>query len=193
MSKTLPGYETVLLLPAVERNGVPWIVTPTGLVDYETVDAATLNTYLAITKPSDLYAGQGGNISRAVLDDLNLGLTSSDTSSNKNIVSKGNSEALTFYNFNAELNFERDEDPSADSIENLARNLTRAPDVAYFIAHRVRGQRDWIAPAVAGDEWDLYFVHTDIQVPGYGDNEYLQAQNTFVPKNIVNVRHVLTA
>ncbi len=193
MSKTLPGYETLLLIPAVDVNGVPWIATPDGLVDYETVDSDTLNTYLVITKPSDANAAQGGNISKAVLDDLSLGLTSSDTDSTKNIVSKGNSETPTFYNFNAELNFQRDEDLTADSIENLARDLTRAPDVGYFIAHRVRGQKDWLELAEIGDEWDLYYVLTDVQILGYSDGEAMEAQSSFIPKNIVNVRHILSA
>ena len=193
MSKVLPGFETILLLPAIEVNGVPWIITPTGLVDYENPTAAALNVYLNITKPSDNYASQGGNISCAVLDDLNLGLTDSDTDDAKTVCSKGNTAALTFYNFDAELNAKRDEDIDADGLYNLFRDLTRAPDVQYFIAHRVRGEYNSTDAAAAGQEWDFYYVNTDIQVPGYGDNEHIQAQTSFIPKNVVNVRHTLTA
>jgi len=193
MSKVLPGFETILLIPAVEINGVPWMITPTGLVDYEDPTAADLNVWIPITKPSDQYASQGGNISCAVLDDLSLGLTDSDTDDSKTVCSKGNSEALTFYNFDAQLNAKRDEDIHADSLNNLFRDLTRAPDLAYFIGHRVRGEYNSTDLAEAGQEWDFYYVHTDVQVPGYGDNEHIQAQSTFVPKNVVNVRHTLTA
>lgn len=193
MSKTLPGFETVVIIPAAEINGVPWMVTPTGLFNYETFTSAAINTYLGITKPSQTNAAQGGNVSRVILDDLSLALTGSDTDSSKNICSKGNSEELTFYNFDAELNAKRDKDINGDSTENLFRDLTRAPDVPYFIAHRVRGQFDSIEPAAIGQEWDLYYVHTDIQVPGYSDNEHQQAQSSFVPKNVVNVGYKLTA
>lgn len=193
MSKVLPGFETILLLPAIEINGVPWIITPTGLVDYENPTSAALNVYIPITKPSQPYAAQGGNISCAILDDLNLGLTDSDTDDSKTICSKGNSADLTFYNFDAELNAKRDEDITADGLFNLYRDLTRAPDLQYFIAHRVRGEYNSTDLAAPGQEWDFYYVHTDVQVTGYGDNEHLQAQQTFVPKNVVNVRHTLSA
>src|SRR5690606_24240890 len=193
MSKVLPGFETILLIPAVEIHGGPWQIRPTGLVDYEDPTAADLNVWIPITKPSDQYASQGGNTSCAVLDDLSLGLTDSDTDDSKTVCSKGNSEALTFYNFDAQLNAKRDEDIHADSLNNLFRDLTRAPDLAYFIGHRVRGEYNSTDLAEAGQEWDFYYVHTDVQVPGYGDNEHIQAQSTFVPKNVVNVRHTLTA
>lgn len=192
MSKTLPGYETILLIPAIEINGVPWMITPTGLVDYEDPTAAALNVYIPIVKPSQPNASQGGNISCAVLDDLNLGLTGSDTDDSKTVCSKGNTAALTFYNFDAELNAKRDEDIDGDGLYNLFRDLTRAPDLQYFIGHRVRGQFNSTDPAAAGQEWDFYYVNTDIQVAGYGDSEHIQAQSSFIPKNVVNVRHVLT-
>lgn len=193
MSKTLPGFETILLIPAIEVNGVPWMITPTGLVDYEDPAAAALNVYIPIVKPSQPYASQGGNISCAVLDDLSLGLSGSDTDDSKTVCSKGNTSALTFYNFDAQLNAKRDEDIDADGLYNLFRDLTRAPDLQYFIGHRVRGQFNSTDLAAAGQEWDFYYVHTDVQVAGYGDSEHLQAQSSFIPKNVVNVRHTLTA
>lgn len=194
MSKVLPGYETFLLVPAYEdAAGVPWIVTPTGLVDYENPTSAALNVYQAITKPSDTYSSQGGNISCAILDDLTLGITSSDTDSSKTICSKGNSEALTLINFEAQINIKRDSDPTADSLWNLAHNLTRAPDVPYFIVHRVRGAKDSSQTFASGDEVDLYYVHTDNQIPDYADNEPIKAGQTFIPKAIVNNKHTLAS
>lgn len=191
--KTLPGFETILLVPCVEINGVPWIATPTGLVDYENPTAAAMNLYRAITKPSDPLASQGGNISCAVLDDLNLGLTGSDRGSSKTICSKGNTESLTFYNFNVELNAKRDKGIADDSLWNLYRDLTRAPDVPYILVHRVRGQKDSTEAFEIGDEIDLYYVHTDVQVPGFGDSSPIQVGQTMVPKNVVNLGHKITA
>jgi hypothetical protein len=192
-NKLAPGWETTLLIPALEVNGVPWIVTPTGLVNYEQPTAAALNVYQAITKSTDPYGTAGGNISCAVLNDLTLGLVDSDTSSNKTICSKGNSESLTLVNFNAEMNILRDEDLVAAGLFNLARDLTRAPDAAYFIAHRVKGGKDSSEPAAIGDEWDLYYVWTDNPVPSYPDGDDQLLGLNFVPKSIVNVGFTLTA
>jgi hypothetical protein len=193
MSKTLPGFETILLIPAIEINGVPWMITPTGLVDYENPTSDALNVYIPIVKPSQQYASQGGNISCAVEDDLTLGLTDSDTDDSKTVCSKGNSSELTFYNFEISLNAKRDADVQGDSLRNLFRDLTRAPDLQYFVGHRVRGEFNSTDLAAAGQEWDFYFANTDVQVPGYGDGEPLKAGATFVPKNVVNVRHILAA
>lgn len=191
--KLLPGYETLLLVPAVEINGVPWMVTPTGLVDYEAPTAAALNVYQAINSPSDTYAAQGGNISCAVLDDINIGLASSDTSDTKTLCSKGNTEALTFFNFNAEINVLRDEDVDGDGVFNLARDLLRAPDVSYFLVHRVRGGKDSTETFAAGDEVDIYYVQTDNPVPVFGDGEEQAISMSFIQKSIVNVGYELVA
>ena len=191
--KLLNGYETLLVVPAVEINGVPWMVTPTGLVDYEAPTAAALNVFQAINQPSDAYASQGGNISCAVLDDMNLGLASSDPSDTNTLCSKGNTEALTFFNFNAEVSVLRDEDIDGDGVFNLARDLFRAPDVAYFLVHRVRGGKDSTETFAAGDEVDIYYVWTDNPVPVFGDGEEQAISMSFIQKSIVNVGYELTA
>lgn len=191
--KLIPGFETILLVPAAEVNGIPWIVTPTGLVNYETPTAAALNVYQSIITTAPTAAGAGGNISCAVLDDLTLGLASSDTSSVKTVCSKGNSEDPTFYNFDAELNILRDEDLVAAGLYNLARDLTRAADVAYFIVHRVKGGKDSSETFAVGDEVDLYYVWTDHPVPGFGDGDEQTLGLNFIQKSIVNVGYTLTA
>lgn len=193
MPKALPGYETILLLPSVEIDGVPWIITPTGLVDFSAPTAAALNVYQGITKPSQTNAAQGGNISCVVLDDLDLGLTSSETDDTKTVCSKGNTATLTLYKFNAKLNAQRDENPTADSQENLFRDLTRAPDVNYFIAHRVYAGKDSTETFAIGDNVDLYYVSTDLQVHTFPDGKPIQAQSSFIPKAVVNVNYTLTA
>ena len=193
MSKTLPGYRTILILPAVEVNGVPWIVTPTGLVDYTAPTAAALNVYQAITKPSDTNASQGGNISQVVIDDLALGLTASDIDNTKTVCSKNDVGQPTLYNFDAKLNAKRDAAITGDSTANLFRDLFRAPDVAYFIADRVRGQKDSTETFAIGDEVDLYYVNTDNPIPDYGDKKYLIQKVEFIQKGIVNTKFTLTA
>lgn len=191
--RLLPGNETVLLTPATEINGTPWIVTPTGLVAWDTPTAAALNVYQAITTTAPAQAGAGGNISCAIVDDLTLGVTGSDTSDTKTICSKGNSGELTFYNYDAEFNILTDTDPTAVGLYNLARDLTRAPDVAYFIVHRVKGGKDSSETFAVGDEIDIYYVWTDYPVPSFGDGDELKTTVTFIPKGIVKTSYVLTA
>lgn len=193
VNKLVPGYEYVGLHPAFEVAGVPKLVTPTGLVDFAAPTVAALNAFQSITKGSQTNGTAGGNISCAVIDDLNLGLTGSDTSNNKTICSKGNSESLTLYNYDAEINILRDEDLVADGLFNLARDLTRSADVPYFIVHRVRGGKDSSEPFAVGDEVDLYYVWTDNPVPAYPDSDDQTIGLNFVPKGIVNVGYVLTA
>ena len=191
MAKTLPGYETILLVPAVEVGGVPFMAYPDGLVDYEDPDLDCLNYWHGITKPSDENAAHGGNISCAILDDLTISLDDSETDDTKTICSKGNSSTLTFYNFSAQLNARRDEDPTADGLFNLYYQLVRGADVPYFIVHRVRGQKDSTEAFAAGDEVDIYYVHTDVPVASFADGEPIQVEETFIPRNVVNIKHTL--
>lgn len=194
MTKVLPGYETLLLIPTVEIGGVPWMVTTGGkLVDYEHPTSALLNGWLAITDPTQANGKHGGNISCAVLDDLNVALDDSDTDDTKTVCSKGNSSELTFYNFTVELNARRDADVSAASVSNLFRELTRSADVPYMLAHRVRGQKNSTVATAIGEEWDFYYIHTDFPTIQFSDNEPLGISQSFVPKNVVNVKYALTA
>jgi hypothetical protein len=190
VDKVLPGNETVLLTPAVEVNGVPHLIGDT-LVPYNAPTIAVLNTWQAITKPSDTGAGGGGNISCAVRDDMNLGLTDSDTDSDRTICSTGQTEEPTFYNFDAELTGFVDEDLTGDGVYNLFRDLTRAPDIPYIIVHRIGKAPD--AAFAIGDEVDLYYAWTDNPVMGYGDGNNQTITQNFVPKNLVNVGYELAA
>lgn len=190
VSKLLPGNETVLLAPAVEVNGVPNLIGTT-LVPLNAPTSAVLNIWQAIQKPSDSGSGAGGNISCALRDDLNLGLTDSDTDSDRTICSVGQSEALTFYNFDAEMSGFVDEDIDGDGVFNLFRDLTRAPDIPYVIVHRI-GKPSSAVFAV-GDPVDLYYAWTDNPVPEYSDGSNLISTQTFVPKNLVNIEYELVA
>jgi hypothetical protein len=175
VDKVLPGNETVLLTPAVEVNGVPHLIGDT-LVPYNAPTIAVLNTC---------------NISCAVRDDMNLGLTDSDTDSDRTICSTGQTEEPTFYNFDAELTGFVDEDLTGDGVYNLFRDLTRAPDIPYIIVHRIGKAPD--AAFAIGDEVDLYYAWTDNPVMGYGDGNNQTITQNFVPKNLVNVGYELAA
>lgn len=190
-AKVIPGFETILALPALVKDGEPHIVTTTGLVPASAPTSAALNQYISITTSTHAQGHAGGNISCAVLDDLNLGLTGSDTDDTKTVCSKGNTETPTLYNFDAELNILRDEDLVATGLYNFVRDLFAGPDVPYILAHRVRGGYDSTENAAAGQEWDFYYVETDNPVPTYGDGEFQTLSLGLIPRGWVHVRHTL--
>lgn len=191
VDKLLPGNETILVVPAIEINGVPHLVGAT-LAPLDAPTVAILNMWAVIKSPGDIGAGAGGNVSCAVKDDRGLGLTDSSTDGDRTVCSVGQSEELTFYNFDAELTGFTDlEIADSTSAFNLFRDLTFAPDVPYVIVHRIgKGPDELFA---IGDEIDLYYAHTDHQVPTYADGANLTVTQSFSPKNLVNIAHVLAA
>lgn len=192
VDKLLEGNETVLLTPAVETGGVPFIAHGGGLVNIATPTVAALNYWQAVTSPGSTNAGAGGNISCALKDDLKLSLTDSSTDKDRTICSVGQAEALTFYNFQADLTVFRDLNKAdATSVFNMARDLVRAPDIPYIVVHRIGKPSS--APFAIGDEVDLYYAWTDNPVPVYADGGNQQVKATLIPKNIVNISYTLTA
>lgn len=189
-SKVLPGNETVLLIPAVELNGVPYAVTPSAEVAISAITSAVLNYYIPVTTNAHANAGHGGNVSCATRDDLALGLTDSDTDDSRTICSIGQAETPTFYNFEADFAFFHDATiASTSSVFEMATDLVRAPDIKYIIAHRI-GFRPNVT-AAAGQEWDFYYAWTDNPVPEFEDGGKQFRTQSFVPKNLVNIAYTL--
>jgi hypothetical protein len=184
--------DTVLLIPAFEVNGVPQAANPgTGLAQpLDAITSALLNQFITTNTPDDANAHWGGNITCAVLDNMNLAMKDSSTKNVKTLCSVGNAEELTYYNFDAVMNFLRDVDPAdATSEFNLPITLTQAPDVAYLIAHRIGYSRT--AAAAAGQEWNFYYAWTDYPIPASSDGEYQEVGETFVSKGLVNFKSIL--
>ncbi len=186
--------DTVLLIPAFEIGGVPQMAYPTtaSAVPITAPTAALLNYYIDALSPDDTGAHWGGNVTCAVIDDWNLALTDSATDDTRTLCSVGQSQDLTFYNYDAVMNFLRDVDgKDATSEFNLPINLTRAPDVAYVIAHRVGYSRT--ANAAVGQEWHLYYVWTDHSIPAAADGSNQAVGQTFIPKGIINFKYELAS
>jgi len=186
--------DTVLLIPAFEINGVPQAALPStgSAVPIDAPTVALLNYYIPITSPADIGAHWGGNITCAIIDDWKLGLKESATKNIRTLCSVGQAEELTFYNFDAQMNFLRDIDPSDTNSEfNLPLNLTSAPDVQYLVAHRVGYSRT--TAAALTQEWHFYYNWTDHAIPASSDGEYQAIGETFVPKGIINFKHELAA
>jgi hypothetical protein len=189
--------DTVLLIPAFEINGVPQMAypgspAPVPINDAGTGYAALFNYYIDVLSPDDAGAAFGGNITCAIIDDWNLAMAASDTSDVRTLCSVGQSQDLTFYNYDAEMNFLRDIDPTDDTSEfNLPLNLVSAPDVPYIIAHRIGYSRN--ADVTGTQEWHLYYVWTDHSVPASGDGDYLAVGQTFIRKGVVHFKAEVTA
>lgn len=175
--------ECVLLVPAVEVNGVPNLVGGSGLVPITGVTSAVLNVWQGITSRASSGAGAGGNITAAIKDDWKLGLTDSDTDKDRVINSVGQAEAPTITNFDAQFNVLRNEDPADTAgVFNLAKDLLRAPDIPYVIVRRVGLPA---STAFASDqEVEFYYVWTDNPIPGYGDGNNQTLGSTFIQKNV---------
>lgn len=195
VQKMLVGdRDTVLFLPAYEINGVPQVADPstaTG-IPITAPTAALLNYFIDITTPVDAGSSWGGNVTCTILNDWTLEMKASDTKDAKTLCSVGDSEDLTFYNYDAKMNFLRDVDPSDTSSEfNLPFSLTNAPDVAYLVAHRL-GYSHTDAAAI-GQEWHFYYVWTDHAIPASSDGEYQAIGEAFIPKGILNFKFELAA
>ena len=184
--------DTVLLIPAFEVNGVPQMAysTSTSAVPITAPTAALMNHYISVLTPANAGAHWGGNVTCSVIDDWNLAMTDSATDDTRTLCSVGQSQDLTFYNFEAVMNYLRDVNPfDASSEFNLPANLVSAPDVPYVIAHRIGYSRT--AAAVAGQEWHLYYVWTDHSVPAASDGSNQTIGQTFIPKGVVHIKVTL--
>lgn len=181
--------DTILLIPAFEIDGVPHMVSPDVSTPQSITSptAALMNSFINTLVPSDANAHWGGNITCAVIDDWNVNMTDSATDDVRTVCSVGDSQDLTFYNYEAVMNYLRDMDRKDDSSEfNLPANLTSAPDLPYVIAHRIGYSR--LDPAAAGQEWHLYYVWTDHSIPSATDGSNQAIGQTFVPKGIVHIK-----
>jgi len=188
MPKLLAANETIVLIPAFEVGGVPYLIGDTT-VPMSAPTSAVINKWLNNRNTATLSSG--GNISQAIKDDLKLGQTASDTDKDRTITSFGDAETPTFYNFQAALNGFYDADKSATGVFNLFRDLTFAPDVPYVIAHRIGYPET--TDAASGQEWNFYYAWTDLPVIAYADGANLTNGQTFLPKNLVNLRYALAA
>lgn len=180
--------ECIVLIPCEEILGIPQLIGDT-IVPFTAPTVAVINKWLNNANTTTLSAG--GNISGAVKDDAKLEQAASDTDKDRSIISTGDAESPTFYNFDAQLNGFRDADLSAKGYYNLFNDLVKVPDVPYVIAHRLGYSHD--TPAAVGQDWTLYYVWTDVSIPGYTDGGNQTTGQTFIAKNQILPLFTLTA
>jgi len=189
--RLLRAHRTIMLVPLVDISGVPYLLGGTQLASVTTPftapSAAVLNTWLAVVDNANSISGVGGNISCAVMDDVDLGLADSDTDDELTICSIGNEVEPTFYNVNASITFQRDESPSAVNVRNLAWNLMRGKGRRYAIVDRAWGEYTSTSSFVAGQKIDMYEANTDSLVDVTEDQVTVKGTQNFVPTGIVLV------
>lgn len=187
--------DTILAIPAHEVLGIPHAIMPTGLVPFDALTVAVLNRYAVVTTTSHANAGAGGNVTCAILSDgMTLGLTDSEEDDEKTLCDPGNSVDLTDLNFDADLTGFRDKTPgNADSVFELWRLLTFAPDVPYLLVHRVGYASD--VPFAVGQEISVYYALTDLPVDVHADGAKQKIQQVFVPRDATpdTINHVIAA
>jgi hypothetical protein len=192
IDRLLRANRTVLLVPVIDGTSEPLLVSPTGTTcPFSAPTSAVLDAWRAIVTTSATGAGQGGNISCALTDDLTLGLGASDTDTELTICSIGNEEIPTFYNVEAELTALRDTTKSDTGVFNLATQLLNAPDVRYVAVDRL-GYAS--TAAFAADQIvSLYEFNTDNPVDIREDRGNLKIQQSPLPTGLVNVNYSLVA
>lgn len=182
--RLLRANRTVLLVPRIEVGGEPYLLGGTKeapvVCPLNAPTAAVLNTWLAVKNNGHPLAGIGGNISPAILDDMDLGLADSDTESELTIVSRGDEEAITLFNTDAKLTLLRDEDTEALGSFNMARDLIIAPDIDYVIVDRAVGEHKWDDLFAVGQVIDLYDASTDVAPDDIADKASIKIGQTFI-------------
>jgi hypothetical protein len=139
IDRQLRANRAIILAPVVELpSGALVIVSPTGTTcPLNAPTSAVLEAWRAITTTSVAGASRGGNISGAVLDDVTLGFSKSDTDSELTIVSVGNEEDPLFAKVDITITVFRDRNAADTGVFNLATNLFKAPDTRYVVIDRI--------------------------------------------------------
>lgn len=190
IDRLLRANRTVLAVPVIDGPTEPLLIGVTGTTcPLSAPTSAVLDSWRQVVTTSATGAGNGGNISCALLDDLSLGLDASDTDTELTICSIGNESTPTFHNVNATLTGFRDASQADTGVFNLFFQLMNAADIRYVLVDRIGSAST--AAFVAGDIVSLYEVYTDVPVDVRDDRSNLKLQQTPVASGIVNTNYTL--
>lgn len=192
IDRLLRANRAVVLMPLIDLDGVNTIVSPTGTTTpFAAPTAAVLEAWRAITLASDANAPFGGNISGAVLDDMDLGLAASDTDTELVVTSLGNEQSATFRNVDAALTVLRDRNKADVGVYNLATGLLNGPDSRFAVLDRI-GYPAGTAVAV-GQVVSVYELFTDVPIDTKGDRGNLKLAQTLIPSGLVTSNYTIAA
>ena len=143
-------------------------------------------TLTEITDATDVF-----NISPAVTDDYTLNQTESDSDDSLAIVDNADVQTPTYFNYEASIDLFRDEDLTADSVYNKARDLFSTVDTKYYLIKRVGYAHD--APFAAGQLISIYGVTTDYAIDITGDGEMVRLGARFLTTGEVAINVAIGA
>lgn len=192
IDRLLRANRTVLLVPVVDIDGEPTLVgVDNSLAPFAAPTAALLEGWRTTLNATATAASHGGNISGAVLDDMDLGLGASSTDNELVLTSIGNEVTPTYKTVDATLTVLRDKNKADTGVFNLATKLVVAADVRYAIVDRI----GYVAgePFAVGQIVSLYEVHTDNPVDQKADRANLKVQQVPVPSGVVTSQYQIAA
>lgn len=112
-----------------------------------------------INAPTVAELEAGVDITCALVTGYSLGMTGSDTSSERGVCDVGNVTTHTNANYEANLTFFRDDDPEAENAYNNAYELFTDRGIHGYLVRRI-GQSSTV-PFAAGDVVEVYKVASD--------------------------------
>ena len=190
IDRLLRANRQVLLVPIIDGATAPLLVGPDGsTTPFATPAASVLSGWSSVVTTTATGASNGGNISCALLDSLNLGLAASATDTELTVCSIGNEAVPTFYNVNCVLEIFRDKNKSDTGVFNLATMLLCAADTRYAVIDRIG--KSSTAVLTASDVISIYEIKTDNPVDVKADQANLKLQQTPDPTGLVNVNVAL--
>lgn len=192
INRLLRANRKVLVVPVVDIDGVPHIVSATGTTaPMSAPTTAVLNSWVSITTTTPEAASNGGNISCALLDDLTLGTGESDTDDELTICSIGNESTPTFYSVEATLTGFRDASKTDTGVFNLYTQLMNGAGARYVLVDAIG--RASTANFQIGDHVSLYSVVTDNPVDVKEDRGNIKIQQTPTFSGDLNQNYELAA
>jgi len=195
--RLLRAHRTLLLVPIVDVDGVSYLLggaqTASVIAPLSAPTAAVLNTWVGVNDNSLSISGVGGNISCAVLDNVDIGLSDSDTDDEQTVCSQADESDPTFYNVDASITFQRDESLTASNVRNLAWNLLKGKGVRYAIIDRAWGEYTSTDLFVAGQKIDIYEIDTDNLLNETEDQATIKGTQNSVPTGVVLVNGTVAA
>lgn len=142
--------------------------------------------------PSAAILTEARNISCAIVSGYTLNPTDSDTDDTTSICNSANVSTPTFYNYEANLTFFREEvgvDEDRTSAMYRAFAFFKHPDAVGYLVRRM-GYRNTVA-AAAGQEVDVFYVSSDYGQDVVDDGGPIQFTVPFLPQGKMNINIAL--
>ena len=164
IERLLRANRTIMQVPLYEKaDGSLVIVSPTGTTTpFLTPSITVLDAWRQVITTGVTGSSHGGNVTCAILDDVNLSVDTSETDDELTVCSIGNEQNPLFDNITLEITGLRDKNKADTGVFNLFTWLNVAPDIRYAWVDRI-GVSATTAFAT-GQVISLYGCLTDVPV-----------------------------